>query len=205
MTESKQITSAVASVIVEEILASFGVIVEEPDTGKIDEVLRATKHSDIPMVSIPYASCNSFVDTEFRENEHPGVSSQASVAPQEHVSPILKLANDGSRSNDETQKSPATNVLMSTEQFNNVERALLEQCSNVDEENMELAYLTCSLSLSMVEAEFLRMQLKLFNLKARSILELFQYCEGSNNGFCRCPEIRKRVYEMGILIQRAGS
>ncbi|XP_058824320.1 uncharacterized protein LOC131685008 [Topomyia yanbarensis] len=204
-----QTTPAISCVILEEILTSFGMKVEEPDVQKIDEMLQTP--SDIPMVAIPWVCSNSIVDEECRENETPVLSTVVPAAPpvvvsHEQVPPVLQIATDVPNSSERLESGVSiSSAIMPETPFNEVELALLEQCSDIDEENMELAYLTCSLSLSMVEAEFLRMQLKLFNLKARSILELFQYCEGSNNGFCRCPEIRKRVYEMGILVQRADS
>ncbi|XP_065076740.1 uncharacterized protein LOC135700224 [Ochlerotatus camptorhynchus] len=190
-----EITPTVAYTVLSEILTTSGILIDEPDCRKIAKVLTPAKiPPPIPMVSIPLDNNPIRVVQETYREMLPAMATPPPPAPSplpisvshEQVPDLLEFADHG---------CPTAN-------FNEVELALLAQCGVISEDNMELSYLKTTLSLSMMEAEFLRMQLRLFNLKARSILELFQYCEGSNAGFCRCPDIRKRVYEMGILVQR---
>ncbi|XP_029727521.2 uncharacterized protein LOC109622412 [Aedes albopictus] len=202
-----QCSPSVAFTVLSQILTSSGFPIDEPDPRKIAKVLSPAKAlPPVAMVSIPLD--DDVVEKEHYRERTPEVA-EASISDQishEQVPGSLQFASGGAGGPTTSTPLPRIpqliNLSMEHFNFNEVELALMEECSVIDEENMELSYLRQTLSLSMLEAEFLRMQLRMFNLKARSILELFQYCDGSNAGFCRCPEIRKRIFEMGILVQR---
>lgn len=175
-----------ALTILSEILVSSGYTIDEVDQRKIDAILTP---NNIPAANIPPANTES-VPQE--------VQTAVTISPAETPSSTVP---DDQPSQASGQSYPPNDVIASMH-FNEVELDLLRQCLLIDEENMELSYLRTSLSLTLLEAEFLRMQFKLFNLKARSVLDLFQCCEYSRSVPCRCPEIRQRVHEMGILVQR---
>ncbi|XP_062553919.1 uncharacterized protein LOC134219232 isoform X2 [Armigeres subalbatus] len=202
-----EINPAVAVTVLSELLANCGFPVDEPDPLKIAKVLGPVKTpSPLVMVSIPLDDSVEENNREITPIVSSTIDSTVIEVSHEQVPKSLQFVNHNAAYL--ATSTPVSNIpeildnSIAHVTFNEIELALLNQCSVIDEENMELAYLRQTLSLSMMEAEFLRMQLRLFNLKARSILELFQYCDGSNIGFCRCPEIRKRIFEMGILVQR---
>lgn len=177
-----------------QILTSSGFPIDEPDPRKIAKVLSPTKAlPPVAMVSIPLD--DDVVEKEHYRERTPEVAAEASVSDQsehvishEQVPGSLQFASGGAGGPTTSTPLPRIpqliNLSMEHFNFNEVELALMEECSVIDEENMELSYLRQTLSLSMLEAEFLRMQLRMFNLKARSILELFQVglkgfrCEG---------------------------
>ncbi|KAL9697399.1 hypothetical protein quinque_000840 [Culex quinquefasciatus] len=171
--------------------------VDEPDSARIAEILTPKSPAKAaavqPMVSIPVASVPTVVKEEFREidSDDRALVRYPMCVSHEAVPNVLSFNED----------STLVSGRMTPCQFNEIELALLQRAMANGQD--EVSLLTQSLSLSMMEAQFLRMHLKEFNLKARSVLELFKYCEGTNDRFCRCPEIRKRVYEMGILVQRS--
>lgn len=175
-------------------MTSSGFPIDEPDPRKIAKVLSPTKAlPPVAMVSIPLD--DDVVEKEHYRERTPEVAAEASVSDQsehvishEQVPGSLQFASGGAGGPTTSTPLPRIpqliNLSMEHFNFNEVELALMEECSVIDEENMELSYLRQTLSLSMLEAEFLRMQLRMFNLKARSILELFQVgrkgfrCEG---------------------------
>ncbi|XP_055544711.1 uncharacterized protein LOC129729871 [Wyeomyia smithii] len=87
---------------------------------------------------------------------------------------------------------------------NEVQLIAKEKRSSMDECNEETTLLSSTLSLSRLEAEFLRKQLQLLNLKACPIMDLFQYCDSFNSTCSHCLDTQKRASEMGLLmLQRA--
>lgn len=183
-----KITPTIAYTVLSEILTSSGILIDEPDCLKMAKVLNPTElPAPNPMVSIPLENDPISVVQEIpREMAKDTNQPPPTTVSHDQAPGLLEFTNTG----------------CPTAHFNEIELALLAECSAIDEDNLELSCLRTTLSLSMMEAEYLRMQLRQFNLKARSILQLFQNCERSNDRFCRCSDIRKQVYEMGILVQR---
>lgn len=160
-------------------MANCGFPVDEPDPLKIAKVLGPVKTpSPLVMVSIPLDDSVEENNREITPIVSSTIDSTVIEVSHEQVPKSLQFVNHNAAYL--ATSTPVSNIpeildnSIAHVTFNEIELALLNQCSVIDEENMELAYLRQTLSLSMMEAEFLRMQLRLFNLKARSILELFQ-------------------------------
>lgn len=147
-----------------EILANFGIKVDEPNVLNIEKRLQFANQNSIktaqklPMVSIPIKGANSFVDREDRETVLKTDDRFKKYCVLRTKSQNLKYSLK--------QKTEFTARKLG--QSTNVQLTQAESSSTMDE---QLSFLSSTLSLSMLEAEFLQMHLKLFNLKASPISE----------------------------------
>lgn len=166
-----------------DILTSSGIVIEEPDKRRMANILRPkypTYPGFPPMVSIPMESASAIVREKYRETMEFAAICSNDCAPKNlpliqnnYTSNLLDFSND--------QKDAS--VSTSLERTFEVEKAMLQHSFTVDEVNKELVYLRTSLSLCVMEADFLRKQLEEFNKNARSILELIQVGILDNNHF----------------------
>lgn len=148
--------------------------VDEPDSARIAEILTPKspfKAAAVqPMVSIPVASVPAVVKEESREidADDRALVRYPMCVSHEDVPSVLNFNEDS-----------LVTGRMTPCQFNEIELALLQRAMANGQD--EVSLLTQSLSLSMMEAQFLRMHLKEFNLKARSVLELFKVSSSWKN------------------------
>ncbi|XP_055637506.1 uncharacterized protein LOC129776114 [Toxorhynchites rutilus septentrionalis] len=183
-----KITPDVAYTVLSDILASSGLAIDEPDQRKVARILRPKNPrcpGVPPMVSIPMENASQTVIEKYRE-----ALDFATTPNEQHHFAISNNRDPNALDFWNNQTDLIVNTPVG--RFVEIKKTLLQQCSTADEGFKEWGFLKTSLSNYMLEADFLRIQLELFVLKARSILEYIQHFEGTNSEYYGCPAFYQR-------------